>query len=150
MQSCITPWLVGLRENTCERDKNLPILISTSPSHQDMVWTGKFCAVKPSNITNYSVHTLIETTPWKNEGNWCAAAWQSRTVATRQQFLSHKSCESEFNLPNQPLYIASRTQIYHHPGICALRSAFLGCQHLMHVSGGASKRSRKIDLGLHG
>lgn len=118
-------------------------------SHQDVVWTGKFCPVKLSNFTNYSVQTLIETTPWKGEGNWCAAAWQSWTVAARQQFLSHESCKSEFNLSNQPLYITSRTQIYHHPGICALRSVFLGCQHLVHVSGGASKSSCKIDLGLH-
>lgn len=74
-----------------------------------MVWTGRFCPVNLSNITNYSVQTLIETTPWKNEGNWCAAARQSWTVAPRQ-FLAHDSCKSEVNLSNQPLCTTSVTQ----------------------------------------
>lgn len=41
---------------------------------------------------------------------------------------------------------ARQGQICYHPGICTLRSAFLVCQHLMGVSGGARKGSRKIDL----
>lgn len=41
-----------------DRKRNLPILISTSPSHQDVLWTGKFYPVKLSNITNYSVQTI--------------------------------------------------------------------------------------------
>lgn len=41
-----------------DRRRNLPILISTSPSHQDMLWTGKFYSVKLSNIANYSVQTI--------------------------------------------------------------------------------------------
>lgn len=91
------------------KKKNIPILISTSPSHQDMVWTSRFCPVNLSNITNYSVQTLIETTPWKSEGNWCAAVRQSWTVAPRQ-FLAHDSCKSEVNLSNQPLCTTSVTQ----------------------------------------
>lgn len=93
MQSCIINLACGTRDIS-DRKRNLPIIISTSPSHQDMLWTGKFYPVKLSNITNYSVQT-IGSTPWKKEGNWCAAAWQSRTVKTRQGFLSHESYKSE-------------------------------------------------------
>lgn len=112
-----TPACGTTRDRTWTRKQSLLILISTSP--QDMVWTGKFCPVKLSNITNYSVQALIETTPWKSDGSWCAAVWQSRTVATTQQFPSHESCRSEFNLSNQPLYIASRTNLLPPWNLCS-------------------------------